>query len=281
MSSDAIHTDDTGVTLVQRGSIGSSKGHVWIYLDLEGRHYYDFTESRSADGPLKILKDYDGYIHADAFPGYDQVFTPGGATEVACWAHTRRYFVKAEATDPELAKEAVDQIRELFLIERAGEDLDPDALRDLRIREAGPRLLAFKAWLELTATKVLPKCPLAAAITYALNQWDALVRYLDDGRLRVDNNAAERAMRPIAVGRKNWLFYQSDTGGQTAVILMSLLESAKAAGANPRTYFRDVMTRIATETDVGKLTPHGWMTHFAAEAEARSERALRTICASL
>ena len=127
---------------------------------------------------------------------------------------------------------------------------------------------------------MLPKGPLSQAIGYAQNQWDALVRYLEDGRLAISNNAAERALRPFAVGRKNWLFFQREGGGKTGAILMSLLMTAKAAGVDPGDYFKDVLLRIATCSDVKQLTPHGWKEHFAAEVKARRYDILQRLVAT-
>ncbi|MGH6691398.1 MAG: IS66 family transposase [Gemmatimonadales bacterium] len=220
-AADVIHTDDTPVTLAQSPEGGSRQARVWVYLNREGRHWYDFTDSRKRDGPARALKDFTGYLQADAYGGYDHLFAPGGATEVACWAHVRRRFVDAEATDPVPAKEAIDRIRVLFAIEEAAKDLDDAARRELREARARPRLDEFRAWLDLAETQALPKSPLGRAITYAQNQWPALVRYVDDGRLSISNNVAERALRGIAVGRRNWLFFQREGGGKTAAVLLS------------------------------------------------------------
>lgn len=281
LASSVIHTDDTPVTVARDGHGGTKQGRAWIYLDLENRHFYDFTDSRKRDGPMAVLEDYEGYIHADAYPGYDQVYLPGAVIEVGCWAHVRRKFVTAEASDPTLAKEAIDRIRRLYAIEKDVKDLGGEERVKVRKERAVPLLVEIRAWLDLTETRVLPKSPMAQAIRYALNQWDALVRYVEDGRLAIDNNAAERALRPFAVGRKNWLFFQNDTGGKTAVVLASLLQTAKAIGLDARSYFRDLMTRISTCSDVKKLTPHGWREHFAGEVEERQQRAMRIITAQI
>lgn len=277
LASDVIHTDDTTVTIARGKDGRSRKGNVWIYLDLEGRHFYDFTESRSSKGPEAIIGSFKGYVHADAYPGYDAIFDRGEAVEVACWAHARRYFVQSESTDPDLAKEALARIRILFEIEKAGKDLSSLGRQQLRAERAAPILNEFEVWLESVRLQVLPKSPMAKAVTYVLNNWQALQRYVDDGRLRIDNNAAERAMRPIAVGRKNWLFYQNDTGGRTAAILMSLIESAKAAQIDPRTYLRDVLIRISHEPDVAKLTPLGWKEKFADRLRAQRNGVLHDL----
>ena len=179
-----------------------------------------------------------------------------------------------------LAREAIDRIRVLFQLEEAAKDLSDDARAAIRTEKAGPLLEELKAWLDLTELHVLPKSPLGKAVGYAKNQCTALSRYLDDGRLSISNNAAERALRPLAVGRKNWLFFQREGGGRTAAILMSLLMTAKAAGIHPGDYFKDVLLRISTCTDARLLTPHGWKAHFEAEVTARRNEILERILAA-
>ena len=279
LASPVVHTDDTPVTLAmpQGKAGGSRQGRVWVYLNREGRHWYEFTESRKRDGPARVFKDFTGYLQADAYGGYDQLYFPGGATEVACWAHARRRFIDAEPTDPVLSAQAVDRIRALFRIEETAKDLSDEARAQLRRERSRPLLTEFRAWLELAETQALPKSPLGRAIGYALNQWPALVRYVEDGRLSMSNNAAERALRPFAVGRKNWWFFQREGGGEVAAVLMSLLMTAQAAGIHVGDYFRDVLTRISTCTDVTKLTPHGWREHYAAEVTERRHALLREL----
>jgi transposase len=277
LASDVVHTDDTPVTLAKSADGGPRQARVWVYLNREGRHWYEFTDSRKRDGPARVFEDFTGYLQADAYGGYDRLFFPGGATEVACWAHVRRKFLDAEATDPVLAKEAIDRIRMLFQIEDAAKDLDDAARVELRRARARPRVEEFQAWLDVAETQSLPKSPLGKAIVYARNQWPALQRYLDDGRLAISNNAAERALRPFALGRKNWLFFQREGGGKTAAILMSLLMTAKAAGINANDYFRDVLLRISTCTEAEHLTPHGWKQHFEAEVTGRRQALIEQI----
>lgn len=277
LASPVVHTDDTPVTLAKSAEGGPREARVWVYLEPGGRHWYQFTESRKRDGPARVFKDFTGYMQADAYPGYDQLFLPGGATEVACWAHVRRKFVDAEATDPVLAKQAVDRIRALFQIEEAAKGLGDDARAAMRVANARPLLAEFAQWMALARAQSLPKSPLGKAIGYAQNQWAALQRYVDDGRLSISNNAAERALRPLAVGRKNWLFFQREGGGRTAATLMSLLITAKAAGVNPGEYFKDVLLRISTCSDVTSLTPHGWKQHFEADVTGRRHAMLQQI----
>lgn len=199
-----LFTDDTPVTIAKpRAGPGSRQGRVWIYLDREDRHAYDFTESRKRDGPARILVGYRGAIHTDSYPGYDHLFLPEGATEVACWAHARRKFVDAEGSESRLAKEAVERIGELYAVERIAKarELDDDARRDLRQEHSVPIADELFAWMAATQATVLPKSPMGEALGYALKLETALRRYLDDGRLSIDNNAAERALRAVAVGR--------------------------------------------------------------------------------
>lgn len=278
VGSDITYTDDTPVTLAQSSRGGSRQARVWVYLNQTGRYWYDFTESRKRDGPARVLEGYRGYVHADAYSGYDRLFLPGGAIEVGCWSHARRGFVDAEATEPHLAREAIERIGKLFAIEHAAAALSPRARAQMRREQAAPLLAELRAWLEMTATKVLSKSPMSRAIGYVLNQWEALTRYLEDGRLEMTNNAAERALKPFAIGRKNWLFFQREGGGRTAAILMSLLMTAKAAGVNPQDYFRDVLMRISEPgVDVKDLTPHGWKARFEPEVTARRHEILQKL----
>lgn len=272
LAEDIVFTDDTTVRIAQEGKQGGSKqGRLWIYTDLLGRHFYDFTESRGRDGPDSILADFVGYLQADAYSVYDQFFASGDVIEVACWAHTRRKFESAESSDPDLSAKALELIGKLYAVETAARErkLDPAAVAELRQKHALPVLAEIHAWLAVAEAQVLPKSPLGTAVHYAQAQWDALNVYVTDGQLEIDNNRAERAMKPVAVGRKNWLFVQTQNGGKTAAIMMSLIQTAQAAGVNVKLYLRDVLQRIATESDVSKLLPHGWKQHFETEVVGR------------
>jgi hypothetical protein len=278
LASSIVNTDDTPVTVAQSSSGGSRQGRVWAYLNQHGRHWYEFTESRKRDGPARVFADFTGYIQADAYPGYDRLFLPGGATEVGCWFHARSGFIKAEATDPVLAKQAIDRIRVLFKIDEAAADLSHEDRARFRQEHAGPLLEELRAWLNVTQTQVLPKSPMGQAITYVQNQWVALTEYLKDGRLEMTNNAAERAVKPFAIGRKNWLFFQREGGGKTASVLMTLLMTGKAAGIHLGDYFKDVLLRISEPgVDVKSLTPHGWKERFEPEVTARRHEILRKL----
>jgi transposase len=260
LASGVVQTDDTPVTIQEASHHHSRQGRVWVYRGLGGEVFFDMTESRGRDGPRAVLEGMTGYLQADAYPGYDAFFKDGRLIEVGCWAHARRYFIKAEEQEPAFAAEAIARIRELYAIERQAKDagLDANAVRDVRQRESIPRLERLRDWMVVTRTKVLDKGRLAQAIDYALSNWIALQRYCEDGRLDIDNNAAERALRTVAVGRKNWIFFGNERGGEAAAVMYSLIATCKEHGVDPRTYLRDVLLRIAKSSDVRELTPYGW-----------------------
>ena len=181
--------------------------------------------------------------------------------EVACWAHVRRKFHDCfQATASPIAREALDRIGALYAVETAIRGLPPDQRREVRQARAGPLLADLKTWFEATAAKLSAKSELAQAMRYALIRWDALVRYRDDGRLEIDNNAAERALRAVALGRKNYLFAGSDAGGERAAAIYSLTETAKLNGLDPEAYLRDVLARIADHpiNRIEELLPWHW-----------------------
>ena len=180
---------------------------MWDYIG-DGEHpgiVFDYTTTHARDGPAAFLKGFTGYLQADAYGAYDGIYTGsnGAIVEVACWAHARRKFVEAGKTSPQLAHEAVARIKALYAIEHEAKGLDAGARAALRQQKAKPLLEAMKEWLDREQRTALPKTPIAEAITYALNQWAALNVYLSDGNLSIDNNAAERAVKPFAIGRKN------------------------------------------------------------------------------
>lgn len=271
LQSDVMHTDDTPVDALEPRTGGKHTGRFWVYVG-DWQHPYclfDYTASRSRDGPVRFLGDWSGYLQADAFSGYDGIYlgqAGGQVVEVACWAHARRKFYDARNSDVQASTEALAHIRLLYDIEDQAKEksLDHSQRAQLRQTLAKPRLEAFKQWL-LSIKKengghVLPKSPMGEAITYALNQWDALCVYSTDGRLAIDNNLAENTLRRITIGRKNWLFVGSDNGGRTAAILYSLIGTCKRHKIEPWAYLRDVLTRIPelpTEK-LDELLPDRW-----------------------
>jgi transposase len=267
LSTGLVQTDDTPVK-VQTGGPRTKRGFIWVYHAPErGEVVYDFTRSRARDGPERILRHYQGYLQADAYSGYDRIMARRGVVEVGCWAHARRKFVEAMDSSPDHATAVVAAIRRLYMIERQARELSPEDRQAVREERARPILATMEEGLELLDQIALPQSPLGKAVTYARNQWPALTRYVEDGRLPIDNNAAERTMRRVAVGRKNWLFAGSPAGGERAAVLYSLVESCRLAQVEPFAYLRDVISRVATHpmSRIGELTPRGWK---AARADA-------------
>jgi hypothetical protein len=222
---------------------------------------YQYTTNRERAGPCSYLAGYKGYLQADAYSGYDELHR-NGAMEVGCWAHARRYFYKIVKADGDRrAFVAMGFIRELFGVEREGRELDVDDRRALREEKSKPVLERFKAWLDEEAIAALPKSAFGQAVGYARNQWQALIRYVEDGELEVDNNASERALRRVAIGRKNWMFAGSDAGGERAAILYSLIASAERHGVEPFSYLKDIFARLPTHPAdrVHELAPHLWV----------------------
>lgn len=265
LASGIVQTDDTPVVIQEDSRQCSRQGRVWVYRGHGGEVFFDMTESRSRDGPLAVLGGFAGYMQADAFKGYDVIYKAGQVLEVGCWAHARRYFIQAEESEPTLAREAITRIGELYAIERRAKDaaLTADFVRDLRRAESLPRLGRLRDWMDVTRRQVLDKGPLAKAIGYALANWTALCRYCEDGRLAIDNNDAERALRSIAVGRKNWIFFGNERGGKAAAVMYGLIATCKEHEVDPRTYLRDVLLRISHVSDVRELTPYGWKSTWA------------------
>jgi len=258
--SHALHTDDTPLTLLAP----RRTAHAWAYVGDAANPYtvFDLSVGHQQAAPQAFLKGYTGFIHADGYAGYEALYA-AGATHVGCWAHARRYFYDARLSDPERAHDALARIRTLYAVEaRAKEQrLDAAQLAAHRRAHAGPVLEAFGAWLAEQAPRVLPKSPIAQAITYATNQWASLQVYLGDGRLTIDNHPAEQAIRPLAVGRRNWLHVGGDGGLRPAAVLLSLAASAKRQRINPWDYFRDVLTALPGRPrggDVSDLLPDAW-----------------------
>ena len=245
-----IFSDDTTVAVQDRGKTRETR--FWVYAGHSPPIVvYDHTETRAGKHPKAKLEGYSGYLQADAYAGYDQIFAAGKVLEVACWAHARRKFF-----------ETLEYIGRLYAIEREAKEqqLDAEGTRKLRQEQARPILAEFKAWLEDRLRQLAPKTPTAQAIGYALKNWPALERYTEDGRLEIDNNRSERAIRPLTIGRKNWLFLGSPKGGQVAATVFSLIQTCKELDLNPEAYLKDVLTRLPTtkQREIDSLLPHNW-----------------------
>jgi len=265
LASKVIGTDDTSVKVLDRKLSFARIGRIWPYVG-DAHHpviVYDYTPTRSRAGPAKFLEGYKGYLQADAYSVYDAFFKSArGMTEVGCWMHARRYFFKALESDESSMGPALYLIARLYAVEERAKALTLSAEQRLALRQrVSARLIEklHRYLLELQP-QVLPKSPSGAAVRYALNQWEALTRFLQDGELEIDNGATERANRDIAVGRGNWTFFGSDSGGKTAAVLRSFIASCKPCGIEPFAWFRDVLSRIPAHSisRLSELLPHHW-----------------------
>jgi transposase len=264
----ALHTDDTPVKLQDTKTHLLSTARLWAYLGDAGHPYnvFDFTLNRKRDGPEQFLANYHGYLHADAFSGYDCLYLPDPRTtkariiEVACNAHARRKFYEARTSDALRSHQALAYYGQLYELERQAKDFSESQRLQMRRDLSLPILEKFRSWIDKEYPEVLPKSPMAEALGYARNNWTALVRYTEAGFLAIDNNVAEREMKRIAIGRKNWLFIGSPQGGQTAAVLMSFTSTCKRLGVEPWAYLQDVLSRLPT-TPAGQLSdllPDPW-----------------------
>jgi transposase len=254
----AIHADESPVKLLQP----RRTAYAWLYLGDAANPYtlFDFTVGRGEEHPRAFLSGYSGFVHADGYAGYNPVHG-SGARHLGCWAHVRRKFIESRTNNAAKASLALAYIRTLYAVEKEilDEKLAGDAVVSRRQARAGPILRTFGEWLEVEQRTMLPKSPFGQAVSYARNQWPTLSRYLGDARFTIDNNVAERAVRPLAVGRKNWLFVGGDGGLVSAAVLMSLCVSAKRHGLNPWAYLSDVLTQLATKpADATHLLPDAW-----------------------
>jgi hypothetical protein len=281
LESRVVQNDDTPVKVQDHAGKGIKTGRLW---DSIGDHYhpyvvYTYTPDRSGAGPAAIFEDFEGYLQADAYSAYDALFASGTIIEVGCMMHARRKFYEARTSDPPRAHRAPAWIQLLYDVEREakekheaqGYEAFVAARHALRGERSRPIFQQLHDWLVAEAPKVLPKSPIAEAIRYALNHWAALERPLDEGFLELDNGACERAFKPVALGRKNWLFAGSDRGGETAAVLMSLCTTCKALGIDPQAYLRDVLDRISTHPArrIEELLPDRWQALRQAGATAK------------
>ena len=269
----AIFADDTPLQMQAPGTGKTKTARMWVYArderpwgsEIPAAAWYQFSTDRKGAHPADHLKGYRGSMHADGYSGYNDLLRGGTIQEVACMAHIRRKFVDIHASQGlATAEEAIRRIAELYAVEKEARGQPPDARVRLRQIKARPIFDDLEAWLGAQLTRISAKTPLAGAIRYALTRMKRLRPYLDDGHLEIDNNAAERAMRGIAVGRKNWLFAGSQSGGKSAAIAYTLIETAKLNGVDPQAWLTWVLARIADHkiTRLDELLP--W--HYAAKA---------------
>jgi transposase len=260
-----LHADETPLAVLDPGAGQTQRAYVFAYRsadpDCAPIVVFDFCGNRSGRHADRFLGDYRGALMVDDFGGYKALFTSGKMTELACLAHIRRKFFDLHAAGKSvIAQEALERIAGLYRVEAEARELDRDARHAYRQQHALPRLTALRAWLDELRPKVSDGSGTAKAIDYTLKRWAALIRYVGDGRYPIDNNPLENAIRPIALGRRNWLFAGSESAGQRAAAIMSLIATAKANGHDPHAYLKDVLTRLPTQPNrrIDELLPHRW-----------------------
>ena len=262
--SKVIGTDDTGVKVLDVNLPFARTGRIWPYYG-DTEHpviVYDYTATRERAGPEEFLKGYRGYLQADAYAGYDAFFKDParGLFEVGCWGHARRYFYKALESHQSSMGPGLLSIGQLYRVEEQARSLTSEQRLRLRQLQSRPILDKLHNYLLEIQVEVLPKSPEGRAVRYTLKNWTALTRYCEDGDLEIDNNATERAIRGVAVGRNNWTFFGSDQGGKTAAVLRSLVASCQRVGVEPFAWLKDVLSRISDHpiTRLTELLPHNW-----------------------
>jgi len=254
MSATKLHADDTPVPVLAPGLGRTKTGRLWVYVRDDRPAgdatppavWFAYSPDRKGEHPQAHLSHFSGTLQADAYAGFDHIYESGRIREAACWAHVRRKFYDLQvAHKSPVAQEALERMGALYAIEDEIRGRPPNERRATRQVRARPLLESLRLWLENCLTKLSQKSDTAAAVKYALGHWEALTRYADDGTLEIDNNAAERALRAVALGRKNYLFAGSDSGGERAATLYSLIGTAKLNGLDPESYLRVVLSRIA------------------------------------
>jgi transposase len=242
---DILHADETTVQVLKEpGRAAESQSYMWLYRT--GREgpaivLYDYQQSRASEHPQRFLKGFKGYLHADGYAGYQDLT---GVALVGCWAHARRKFDEALKGLPAKQRKAggsqaqagLDQINRLFAIEREAQEYTPEERKKIRQEKSQPVVECFRQWLDDLALVMLPKSLLGMAVNYCRNQWPKLIRFLEDGRLELSNNRAERAIKPFVIGRKNWLFSNTPKGAKSSAIIYSLIETAKENNLDPYAY---------------------------------------------
>jgi transposase len=254
LSATKLHADDTPVPVLAPGNGKTKTGRLWTYVRDDrpagdatpAAVWFAYSPDRKGEHPRAHLGNFTGTLQADGYAGFDAVYETGRIQEAACWAHVRRKFYDLYvAHRSPVAAEAIERIAALYAIEKEIRGHPADQRREIRGTRARSLLDSLKQWLEETLAKLSRKSDTAMAVRYALSRWDALLRYVNNGHIEIDNNAAERSLRTVALGRKNYLFAGSDAGGERAAAIYSLIGTAKLNDLDPEAYLRNVLSRIA------------------------------------
>ncbi|MBW9254232.1 IS66 family transposase [Acidithiobacillus ferriphilus] len=260
-----LHADETPLPVLHPGSGKTDKAYLWVYRSQADAPHpivvFDYAPDRKGIHPQNFLGDWQGILQTDDYGGYDALYRKEQVIEAGCWAHVRRHFYDVEQRGPSpVAQKALAWIAKLYAIEADIKASPPDQKAEARQQRAGPLLESFRAWLSETQMQVAPKSGIAKAIGYALKRWKALTLYLEEGQLSIDNNPVERALRGVAIGRKNFLFVGNDTGGERAASFYSIIETCKLNGIEPFAYLCDVLEKLPTwpNKKLHELLPWNW-----------------------
>jgi transposase len=290
LKSEVIQGDETPVPVLDRSRDSTRQGYIWTTIGDRAHPYttFHYTDSRSRDGPAEFLKGYAGFLQTDAYVSYESVVkgSAGRIIAVGCWAHVRREFFDARHNQPREVHYVLGLIAQLYDVEDEVRGRSDEERLAARQERSLPVLKRLEKYLREQKGLALPKSQFGKAINYALNQWEALLLYASDDRLEIDNNSSERTLRPCAIGRKNWMFFGSDRGGETAAILMSILGGARRHGIEPFEYVRQLLIALSSDdVDLRSLLPDVWIAahpeHFMqyrrdeAEAAARARKRRR------
>ena len=264
LESDYLHADETPAKVLDKNKKGTThRGYYWVYHNsIDGLVWFDYQESRGREGPIEILKDFKGYLQTDGYGVYDFFKEKEDIAVLHCMAHARRKFFEAKDNDKDTAEYALEKIRLLYDIERQAKEyqLDAEQILELRQREAVPLLKSLGTWMKAAYIKSLPKSAIGKALGYSIQRWPELMLYATNPKLNIDNNPVENSIRPVAIGRKNYLFAGSHEAATRSAMLYSLMGTCKLHGINPFIWLRDVLQRINHHpiNKIAELLPHNW-----------------------
>jgi transposase len=264
LESEYLCVDETPIKVLDKEKKGKThRGYHWVYFSPGTKQVlFDYREGRGREGPEILLKNFKGYLQSDGYEVYESFALREGIIHLHCMAHARRKFDEALSNDQARASHAMEEIQKLYAIERRCKEeiLNTDQVKDIRVKESAPVLENLKKWMIENYPQVLPKSPVGMAISYALQRWDKLSLYITDGRLRIDNNLVENAIRPVAIGRKNYLFAGSHQGARRAAILYSFMGTCKSHNVNVYDWLKDILVKIPTTpvNQLQKFLPQNW-----------------------